>query len=101
MCSSRTRIATRSIRTTRRRSPRSNARVRSPHAAARGGALAAGAGVASAFATVEPPELFLFEPHQPELCNFTPTTFVDLTPGIEQQRAARAVLEARVGLRRE
>ena len=35
--------------------------------------LAAGAGVPSAFATVPPPELFLFEPHQPELCNFTPT----------------------------
>ena len=26
-------------------------------------------------------QLFLFEPHQPELCNFTPTTFVDITRG--------------------
>ena len=33
-------------------------------------ALAAGAGVPSAFETVQPPELLLFEPHQPELCNF-------------------------------
>ena len=38
-------------------------------------ALAAGAGVESAFETISPPQLFLVEPHQPELCNFTPTTF--------------------------
>ena len=50
------------------------------HAAvSRARGLAAGAGVQSAFATVKPPALFLFEPHQPELCNFTPTTFVDIT----------------------
>ena len=48
-------------------------------------ALAAGAGVESAFETVSPPELFLFEPHQPELCNFTPTTFVDITAGDRAQ----------------
>mgnify|MGYP003694381541 CR=1 FL=1 len=57
-------------------------------------ALAAGAGVASAFETVEPPELLLFEPHQPELCNFTPTTFVDITPVIEQKQAAMAEMKA-------
>jgi 4-oxalomesaconate hydratase len=57
-------------------------------------ALAAGAGVPSAFETVEPPELLLFEPHQPELCNFTPTTFVDITPVIEQKNAAMAELKA-------
>ena len=57
-------------------------------------ALAAGAGVASAFETVEPPELLLFEPHQPELCNFTPTTFVDITPVIAQKRAAMAEMKA-------
>jgi 4-oxalomesaconate hydratase len=56
--------------------------------------LAAGAGVPSAFATVTPPELFLFEPHQPELCNFTPTTFVDITPVIEQKRAAMEEMKA-------
>jgi len=50
--------------------------------------LAAGAGVSSAFATIRPPALFLFEPHQPELCNFTPTTFVDITSVIERKRAA-------------
>ena len=57
-------------------------------------ALAAGAGVESAFETVSPPQLFLFEPHQPELCNFTPTTFVDITPVIERKRAAMAEMKA-------
>jgi 4-oxalomesaconate hydratase len=69
------------------------------HAAAffaveRARALAAGAGVPSGFDTVEPPELLLFEPHQPELCNFTPTTFVDITPVIEQKRAAMTEMKA-------
>jgi 4-oxalomesaconate hydratase len=56
--------------------------------------LAAGAGVQSAFATVKPPALFLFEPHQPELCNFTPTTFVDITNVIEKKKAAMAEMKA-------
>jgi 4-oxalomesaconate hydratase len=56
--------------------------------------LAAGAGVASGFATVTPPALFLFEPHQPELCNFTPTTFVDITAVIERKLAAMAEMKA-------
>ena len=56
--------------------------------------LAAGAGVQSAFATVKPPALFLFEPHQPELCDFTPTTFVDITSVIESKQAAMAEMKA-------
>ncbi len=65
------------------------------HAAvARARGLAAGAGVQSAFATVSPPELFLFEPHQPELCNFTPTTFVDITSVIGRKLAAMAEMKA-------
>src|SRR5262245_60695511 len=56
--------------------------------------LAAGAGVASGFPTVRPPALFLFEPHQPELCNFTPTTFVDITPVIEKKKAAMSEMKA-------
>ncbi|MEN3285667.1 MAG: 4-oxalomesaconate hydratase [Solirubrobacteraceae bacterium] len=56
--------------------------------------LAAGAGVQSAFATISPPALFLFEPHQPELCNFTPTTFVDITSVIDRKRAAMAEMKA-------
>ena len=74
------------------------------HAAAyfaveRARALAAGAGVPSAFEIVEPPELLLFEPHQPELCNFTPTTFVDITPVIEQKRAAMDEMKAQAYLK--
>ena len=58
-------------------------------------ALAAGAGTASAFGgPFTPPGLLLFEPHQPELCNFTPTVFVDITPVIEQKRAAMAEMQA-------
>jgi 4-oxalomesaconate hydratase len=65
------------------------------HAAVvRARSLAAGAGVQSAFEIVRPPELFLFEPHQPELCNFTPTVFVDITPVIDQKRAAMAEMKA-------
>lgn len=56
--------------------------------------LAAGAGVSSAFATIAPPALFLFEPHQPELCNFTPTTFVDISPVIEKKHRAMAEMKA-------
>jgi 4-oxalomesaconate hydratase len=57
-------------------------------------ALSAGAGTASAFKSIQPPELLLFEPHQPELCNFTPTVFVDITPAIERKRAAMAEMQA-------
>jgi len=63
-------------------------------AVARARGLAAGAGVQSAFETVTPPELFLFEPHQPELCNFTPTTFVDITPVMGRKLAAMAEMKA-------
>jgi 4-oxalomesaconate hydratase len=56
--------------------------------------LAAGAGVASGFDTIKPPALFLFEPHQPELCNFTPTTFVDITAVIEKKVAAMSEMKA-------
>jgi 4-oxalomesaconate hydratase len=56
--------------------------------------LAAGAGVPSGFDTIKPPALFLFEPHQPELCNFTPTTFVDITAVMERKLAAMAEMKA-------
>jgi len=56
--------------------------------------LAAGAGVPSGFDTIKPPELFLFEPHQPELCNFTPTTFVDITAVMEKKVAAMSEMKA-------
>jgi 4-oxalomesaconate hydratase len=60
--------------------------------------LAAGAGVRSAFQTISPPALFLFEPHQPELCNFTPTTFVDITSVMERKRAAMGHMKAQAYL---
>jgi 4-oxalomesaconate hydratase len=63
-------------------------------AVARARGLAAGAGVPSAFGTVRPPALFLFEPHQPELCNFTPNTFVDITAVMEKKLAAMAEMKA-------
>lgn len=60
--------------------------------------LAAGAGVSSAFTTIKPPQLFLFEPHQPELCNFTPNTFVDITSVYEKKLAAMAEMKAQAYL---
>jgi 4-oxalomesaconate hydratase len=56
--------------------------------------LAAGAGVPSGFETVTPPALLHFEPHQPELCGFVPTTFVDITAVFEQKLAAMAEMKA-------
>jgi len=56
--------------------------------------LAAGAGVSSGFPTVRPPQLFLFEPHQPELCNFTPTVHVDISSVWERKVAAMAEMKA-------
>jgi 4-oxalomesaconate hydratase len=65
------------------------------HAAVdRARSLAAGAGVSSALPTITPPQLFLFEPHQPELCNFTPTVHVDITAVWEQKVAAMAEMKA-------
>lgn len=56
--------------------------------------LASGAGVASAFQRIRPPDLYFFEPHQPELCAFKPNTFVDITPVFEQKRKAMEVVQA-------
>jgi 4-oxalomesaconate hydratase len=56
--------------------------------------LAAGAGVSSAFPTIRPPQLFLFEPHQPELCNFTPTVHVDITAVWDRKVSAMSEMKA-------
>jgi len=61
--------------------------------------LASGAGVASAFKTVRPPEFLLFEPHQPELCNFTPTTFLDISRVFHQKLEAMNCMGAQSYLR--
>jgi 4-oxalomesaconate hydratase len=47
--------------------------------------LASGAGVASGFRAVPPSEFLVFEPHQPELCGFVPTVYVDITAVFEQK----------------
>jgi 4-oxalomesaconate hydratase len=56
--------------------------------------LASGAGVASAFKTIAPPELLLFEPHQPELCGFVPTTFLDISAVWSKKVAAMEAMGA-------
>jgi len=56
--------------------------------------LASGAGVASAFKRITPPALYYFEPHQPELCDFTPNTFVDITSVFAQKVKAMSVMKA-------
>jgi 4-oxalomesaconate hydratase len=61
--------------------------------------LASGAGVASGFATIRPPELFLFEPHQPEQCDFLPTTYVDITAVFAQKQRAMEAMAAQQYLR--
>ena len=61
--------------------------------------LASGAGVASAFTTIAPPELLLFEPHQPELCGFVPTTFLDITAVWDKKVEAMEAMGAQSYLR--
>jgi len=61
--------------------------------------LAGGGGVASAFKTIAPPELLCFEPHQPELCGFVPTTFLDITSVWEKKVAAMEAMGAQSYLR--
>jgi len=61
--------------------------------------LASGAGVARAFKTIAPPELLLFEPHQPELCGFVPTTFLDITAVWSKKVAAMEAMGAQAYLR--
>lgn len=61
--------------------------------------LAAGAGVASAFERIRPPDFYLFEPHQPELGGFLPNTFLDITAFFEQKVAAMEAIGAQSYLR--
>jgi 4-oxalomesaconate hydratase len=61
--------------------------------------LASGAGVASAFKTIAPPEFLLFEPHQSELSGFYPNTFLDITPVFELKTAAMEKMGAQQYLR--
>lgn len=56
--------------------------------------LSSGAGVASAFSRIAPPDLYFFEPHQPELCDFKPNTFVDITSVMDKKIQAMDVMKA-------
>jgi 4-oxalomesaconate hydratase len=56
--------------------------------------LAAGAGVASAFQSITPPDWYSFEPHQPELSEFYPNTFIDITAVMEKKVKAMNVMSA-------
>ena len=56
--------------------------------------LSSGAGVASAFNRINPPDLYYFEPHQPELCDFHPNIFVDITPVMELKMKAMECMKA-------
>ena len=55
--------------------------------------------MASGFVTITPPELLSFEPHQPELCGFVPTTFLDITPVWDRKVAAMEAMGAQSYLR--
>lgn len=61
--------------------------------------LACGAGVPSAFKNIDPPMWYSFEPHQPELCEFLPDTFVDITSVFEKKLAAMYSMGAQTYLK--
>jgi 4-oxalomesaconate hydratase len=47
--------------------------------------LSCGAGVASAFKNIDPPMWYSFEPHQPEICEFKPNTFLDISTVMDKK----------------
>jgi 4-oxalomesaconate hydratase len=56
--------------------------------------LSSGAGVEAGFKTVAPTEFLVFEPHQPDLCGFVPTVFLDITPVIDKKVEAMSAMAA-------
>lgn len=60
--------------------------------------LTSGAGVDSAFETIAPTEYLAFEPHQPELCGFVPSVFVDITSVFEKKVQAMGEMKAQAYL---
>ncbi|SJM55002.1 PIG-L deacetylase family protein [Gulosibacter sp. 10] len=56
--------------------------------------LTAGAVVEAGFRTAPPSEFLVFEPHQPELCGFVPSLFVDITEVFEQKKRAMGCMKA-------
>ncbi|MFF2375639.1 PIG-L deacetylase family protein [Streptomyces xiamenensis] len=60
--------------------------------------LTSGAVVEAGFRTAPPTEFLVFEPHQPELCGFVPSVFVDITEVFEAKKEAMAAMRAQVYL---
>lgn len=56
--------------------------------------LSSGAVVSSGFRTTPPTEFLVFEPHQPEVCGFVPTVFVDITPVMDAKTEAMQAMAA-------
>jgi 4-oxalomesaconate hydratase len=56
--------------------------------------LSSGAVVASGFRTAPPSEFLVFEPHQPDLCAFVPSVFVDITSVMAAKVEAMQAMEA-------
>ncbi len=68
-------------------------------AARRARLLASGAGGApAAFPTIPPPMMYAFEPHQPDLCDFKPDIFLDITPVWGAKRKAMQAMGAQAFL---
>lgn len=61
--------------------------------------MTAGAVVEAGFKTVPPSEFLVFEPHQPELCGFVPSVFVDITPVMDSKVKAMECMAAQNYLR--
>jgi 4-oxalomesaconate hydratase len=61
--------------------------------------LSTGSGVESAFAIVKPSELYLFEPHQTEMCGFVPNTYVDISAVFPLKLKAMETMKAQQYLR--
>ncbi|WP_206061870.1 PIG-L deacetylase family protein [Nonomuraea basaltis] len=61
--------------------------------------LTSGAVVEAGFRTAPPSEFLVFEPHQPDLCGFVPTVFVDITAVFEAKAKAMAAMSAQAYLR--
>ena len=56
--------------------------------------LSCGAGVPSAFKNIDPPMWYSFEPHQPEICEFLPDTFIDISEVFDKKLAAMECMGA-------
>lgn len=61
--------------------------------------LTSGAVVEAGFKTAPPTEFLVFEPHQPELCGFVPSVFVDITSAMPQKIKAMECMKAQNYLR--